>query len=311
MRMVNAGIVDHQLHYHGNHVWTVRTNGYDLPRERGRVSPEGDVLLQHWEDTVQLEPLDRKESLLPVRRPPDVVDPVWDVRREDWRYPMHCHAEPSQTAAGGLYPGGLVADWVLAADANPDSGLPQTVEGGHHKYRSQVEFASDQPHEGSPETKFPQRPDLSMEFDFFNRKLKIPNGPEIEFWSFESGESGRGLPGPLVRLTEGQLFHGTIEPSKRVHTIHWHGIEPDPRNDGVGHTSFEVSGHYTYQWRTDVGEFGNPNRGSAGTYFYHCHVNVPLHVQMGMFGPIIIDPPVSTTAPPPRGMRRHSVQGPL
>ncbi|WP_461174846.1 multicopper oxidase domain-containing protein [Arthrobacter sp. Z1-9] len=311
MRMVNAGIVDHQLHYHGNHVWTVRANGYDFPRERGRVSPEGDVLLQHWEDTVQLEPLDRKESLLPVRRPPDVLDPVWDARREDWRYPMHCHAEPSQTAAGGLYPGGLVADWVLAADANTGSGLPETVEGGHHKYRSQVEFASDQPHEGSPETKFPQRPDISMEFDFFNRKLKIPNGPEIEFWSFESGESGRALPGPLVRLTEGQLFHGTIEPSKRVHTIHWHGIEPDPRNDGVGHTSFEVSGHYTYQWRTDVGEFGNPNRGSAGTYFYHCHVNTPLHVQMGMFGPIIIDPPVRAMAQPPQGMRRHSVQGPL
>jgi len=78
----------------------------------------------------------------------------------------------------------------------------------------------------------------------------------------------------------------------------------------VGHTSYEVSGHYTYQWRTDVGEAGNPNRGSAGTYFYHCHVNTPLHVQMGMFGPIIIDPPLSTP-PPPRGTRRHSVEGPL
>ncbi|VXB30255.1 Multicopper oxidase [Arthrobacter sp. 9AX] len=310
MRMLNAGIVDHQLHYHGNHVWTVRTNGDDLPRENGRVSPEGDVILQHWEDTVQLEPLDRKESLLPVRRPPDVVDEVWDARAADWRYPMHCHAEPSQTAAGGLYAGGLVADWVLAEDAIPESGLPGTVEDGHRQYRSQVEFASDQPHEGSPETEFLQRPDRSMEFDFFNKKLKIPNGPDIEFWSFESGKSGRGLPAPLLRLTEGELFHGTIKPSKRVHTIHWHGIEPDPRNDGVGHTSYEVSGHYTYQWRTDVGVIGNPNRGSAGTYFYHCHVNTPLHVQMGMFGPIIIDPPVGNPPPKP-GMRRHSVQGPL
>ena len=310
MRMINAGLVDHQLHYHGNHVWTVRANGLDFPRQDGRVSPDGDVILQHWEDTVQLTPLDRKESLLPVRRPPDVVAPVWDARSADWRYPMHCHAEPSQTAAGGLYPGGLVADWVLAAGTSPDPGLPGTVVEGHHQYRSQVEFASDQPHEGSPETEFLQRPDVRMEFDFFNRKLRLPNGPEIEFWSFESGNSGRGLPAPLLRLTEGQVFHGTIKPSKRVHTIHWHGIEPDPRNDGVGHTSYEVSGHYSYQWRTDVGEAGNPNRGSAGTYFYHCHVNTPLHVQMGMFGPIIIDPPLSTP-PPPRGTRRHSVEGPL
>jgi hypothetical protein len=311
MRMVNAGIVDHQLHFHGNHVWTVRANGEDFPRSGGRVSPDGDVLLQHWEDTVQLEPMDRKESLLPVRRPPEVVDQVWNARSGDWRYPMHCHAEPSQTAAGGLYPGGLVADWVLAAGTIPEPGLPGTVAGGHHLYRSQVEFASDQPHEGSPETEFRQRPDVSMVFDFFNRKLKVPNGPEIEFWSFEDERSGRGLPGPLLRLTEGQLFHGTVEPSKRVHTIHWHGIEPDPRNDGVGHTSFEVTGEYTYQWRPEVGVPGNPNRGSAGTYFYHCHVNTPLHVQMGMFGPIIVDPRVSSTAPPPKGTRRHSTDGPL
>jgi hypothetical protein len=46
MRMVNAGIVDHQLHYHGNHVWTVRANGLDFPREGGHVSPDGDVILQ-------------------------------------------------------------------------------------------------------------------------------------------------------------------------------------------------------------------------------------------------------------------------
>jgi hypothetical protein len=71
MRMLNAGIVDHQLHYHGNHVWTVRSNGLDFPRSNGRVTPKGDVVLQQWEDTIQLQPLDHKESILPVRRPPE------------------------------------------------------------------------------------------------------------------------------------------------------------------------------------------------------------------------------------------------
>jgi FtsP/CotA-like multicopper oxidase with cupredoxin domain len=126
--------------------------------------------------------------------------------------------------------------------------------------------------------------------DFFNRKLTFPDGSEHEMWSFEGNKFGRQSPGPRADAG-GPTVPGTVKPSKRVHTIHWHGIEPDPRNDGVGHTSFEVTGHYTYQWRPDVGVPGNPNRGGAGTYFYHCHVNTPLHVQMGMFGPIVVDPP--------------------
>jgi FtsP/CotA-like multicopper oxidase with cupredoxin domain len=154
-----------------------------------------------------------------------------------------------------------------------------------------VEFSSDQPQEGSPETQFRRSPDVRFHRDFFSRELRFPDGREYEVWSFEDERSGRALPAPLIRAREGQIVHVTVKPSKSAHTIHLHGIEPDPRNDGVGHTSFEVTGEYTYQFRPDVGEAGNPNRGAAGTYFYHCHVNTPLHVQMGMFGSMIIDPP--------------------
>lgn len=310
MRMVNAGIADHQLHYHGNHVWTLRANGTDFPRSNGHVAAVGDVVLQQWEDTIQLQPLERKEAMLPVRRPPEVVDAVWNARDQDWKYPMHCHAEPSQTAAGGLYPGGLVADWVLAATPTPAQGTPPTAADPHQLFRSQVDFASNQPHEGSPETEHPLPPDVAMEFDFFNRKMTFPDGSEHEVWSFEADKLGRQLPGSTLRLTEGQIFHGTVKPSKRVHTIHWHGIEPDPRNDGVGHTSFEVSGHYTYQWRPDVGVPGNRNRGASGTYFYHCHVNTPLHVQMGMFGAVIVDPRHSAPSPWPAGPAAIRSTGP-
>jgi hypothetical protein len=63
---------------------------------------------------VELDPLSRKDIILPLKPPPDALDEVFAARTVDWHYPMHCHAEPSQTAAGGLYPGGAVADWVLA-----------------------------------------------------------------------------------------------------------------------------------------------------------------------------------------------------
>ena len=106
-------------------------------------------------------------------------------------------------------------------------------------------------------------------------------------------------------------MHVRLKPSKRVHTIHHHGMEPDPRNDGVGHTSFEVTGSYTYQWRPEEGVPGDPNLGASGTYFYHCHVNTVLHAQMGMAGPIVIDPVSHPDFPVPDGARRSFVDGPL
>lgn len=303
IRMVNVGAVIHQMHFHGNHVWTVRRNGADFPRSVARVDAEGHVVLQQWEDVVELDPLDRKEAVLPLKRPPEVLDPVWDSRKEDWHYPMHCHAEPSQTAAGGLYPGGLVADWILAAP-----GARRHEE--HATFPSQVAFAADQPHEGSPATRFRQTPDRSFLRKFFGRTLRFPDGSEQEVWSFEDQTSGRSFPAPLMRVTEGDVVHVRLESSKRVHTIHHHGMEPDPRNDGVGHTSFEISGSYTYQFRPEAGRPGDPNHGSAGSYFYHCHVNTVLHVQMGMAGPLIVDPVVHPDFPVPAGARRPFVDGP-
>ena len=113
VRLVNPGIANHQIHFHGNHLWTVRRNNVEWPREFGRVDDDGHVVLQQWEDVVELQPMDRKDCIIPLKRPPDATDQVWNNRTEDWKYPMHCHAEMSQTAAGGLYPGGLVAHWEL------------------------------------------------------------------------------------------------------------------------------------------------------------------------------------------------------
>lgn len=144
-----------------------------------------------------------------------------------------------------------------------------------------IAFSSKQPKQGSPATPFKLTPDRVYTRKFFGSgKLRMPDGHEVRFWGFEDETSGRRLPSPLIRATEGEIVHVTLHSSKRVHTIHLHGIEPEPWNDGVGHTSFEITGQYTYQFRP----------ATAGTYFYHCHVNTVLHVQMGMFGALIIDP---------------------
>jgi len=117
---------------------------------------------------------------------------------------------------------------------------------------------------------------------FTSGKITLPNGQRMDHWGFRDENGVEDFPSTPVRIMGGDLVQATLKASKNRHTIHWHGIEPDMDNDGVGHTSFEVKGNYTYQWRA--------HPANAGTYFYHCHVNTVLHVQMGLFGALIIDP---------------------
>ncbi|NEX95105.1 multicopper oxidase domain-containing protein [Caulobacter sp. 17J65-9] len=114
--------------------------------------------------------------------------------------------------------------------------------------------------------------------------LVAPDGRKIRMWTFgdpkDPKASNGTYPGPLIRVRETQVVHTVMSASKNTHTIHHHGIEPTTFNDGVGHLSFEVTGNYTYQWRP----------AEAGSFFYHCHKNTTLHFQMGLHGPLIVDP---------------------
>lgn len=117
-------------------------------------------------------------------------------------------------------------------------------------------------------------------------RVTMPDGRRVEMWGFRdplsSGADGdKPFPSPLIRVRQGQVVHTVMRSGKATHTIHHHGLDPSTFNDGVGHLSFEVSADYTYQW--------SPH--SAGTYFYHCHKNTVLHFEMGMYGPLIVDPP--------------------
>ncbi len=87
-----------------------------------------------------------------------------------------------------------------------------------------------------------------------------------------------------IRVPRGVVFHGHAAGAPSPHTIHWHGIEPTPLNDGVGHCSMEF-GSYTYQWQPNF----------IGSYFYHCHRNTVQHFEFGLYGFLIIEPPDAYT----------------
>lgn len=115
--------------------------------------------------------------------------------------------------------------------------------------------------------------------------ITLWDGREARLMTFRDPDvplaAGGTYPGSTIRVPRGVIFHGwTHGQGPPPHTIHWHGIEPTPINDGVGHCSMEL-GQYVYQWQ--------PNH--IGSYFYHCHRNTPQHFEFGLFGFMIVEPP--------------------
>ncbi|WCT74363.1 copper resistance system multicopper oxidase [Sphingomonas naphthae] len=90
------------------------------------------------------------------------------------------------------------------------------------------------------------------------------------------------LPGPLIRLREGQRARITIDNRLDEPTsIHWHGLLVPFEQDGVPGVSFPgvpARGRFTYDFPLI----------QAGTYWYHSHSG--MQEPMGQYGPLVIDP---------------------
>ncbi len=87
LRVLNAGMCVHSMHWHGNHLEWVTKNGQ--PRA------------QIWKkDVIALENnMGRVDVIYPFEPPPDAYPPVTSGQQ----YVMHLHDEMTQTAGGGLY----------------------------------------------------------------------------------------------------------------------------------------------------------------------------------------------------------------
>ena len=93
----------------------------------------------------------------------------------------------------------------------------------------------------------------------------------------------RSLPAPTLRWREGDTV--TLRVSNTLSeddaSIHWHGILLPANMDGVPGLSFDGIGPgETYVYRFHVRQ--------AGTYWYHSHS--AFQEQLGLYGPLIIDP---------------------
>lgn len=120
--------------------------------------------------------------------------------------------------------------------------------------------------------------------------MTMPDGVQIYIWGYSlKNEQGSAVfTSPTLEVNEGDRVEVNLtnigakkKGSKRLaHTIHFHGLDTDQLNDGVPHTSEAIQEGESFKY-TFIATH-------AGTYFYHCHVDTIEHLQMGMYGALIV-----------------------
>jgi FtsP/CotA-like multicopper oxidase with cupredoxin domain len=98
------------------------------------------------------------------------------------------------------------------------------------------------------------------------------------------------LPAPIIDVNFGDDVFVTLsnvgnkDPNVAPdpHTIHLHGLKSATQNDGFNETAWAVPIGYTatYYFKAE----------RPGTFMYHCHVEASEHIQLGMYGALIIRP---------------------
>ncbi|MDH4140062.1 MAG: multicopper oxidase domain-containing protein [Coriobacteriia bacterium] len=149
----------------------------------------------------------------------------------------------------------------------------------------------------------------------YQNSMKPPKGVIAGGNTTIAGGAPNPAPGPMT-LAEQQLFGNAQFPAPVIyaavddvveirlknlgvstktapndpHTIHLHGLDVSAANDGVPETSLAAV-------PANAGK-GTPGAGNvvvymfapeyAGTYMYHCHQEADIHVQMGMYGALVV-----------------------
>ena len=118
-----------------------------------------------------------------------------------------------------------------------------------------------------------------------NGALSDPSG------IMNAGVLNGNIPAPLMAFDEDDEFLLTLSNVGMImrpdlfeqHTVHFHGY-PNASSfyDGVPDASLAINigGSFTYYYVAP----------DAGTYFWHCHITPPEHLQMGMVGQLFVRP---------------------
>jgi FtsP/CotA-like multicopper oxidase with cupredoxin domain len=134
-------------------------------------------------------------------------------------------------------------------------------------------------------------PEVTTSSDATASSVPVVDGHVDPRQIMEVGVMNGNIPAPLLAIDEDDEFFLTLTNVGMImrpdlfeqHTIHFHGY-PNASSvyDGVPDASvaINIGGSFTYYYLAP----------DAGTYFWHCHITPPEHLQMGMVGQLYVRP---------------------
>lgn len=116
----------------------------------------------------------------------------------------------------------------------------------------------------------------AYELEVARLNLEI-GGRTVSTWGY-----GKGLPGPEMRLKEGETLRVAVRNRlPEDTTIHWHGLPVPNDMDGVAGVTQEPikpDEDFVYEFEVPV----------SGSYMYHSHIGTQL--DRGLYGPLVVEP---------------------
>ncbi|MCB1669573.1 MAG: multicopper oxidase domain-containing protein [Pseudomonadales bacterium] len=244
---------------------TLQNTDQSPPVDRELVCPED---LGGWRQAQRLEGVEIGESLSCVADNPYAVAAF--VRGTN-------NVSMETLMAAGLTPDAVEKGRDLDGDGDPDE---------IHLRLEVIELNGASPDIDAPVTAFEIAPGITPGLWVF-----APKTFGMATTNFASNQARELLrpPSPTIRIEQGDRVLITLENTHYLpHTIHFHGVDHGfidsngEGNDGVPVTSelpVEPGRARTYELQ--------PRH--AGTMFYHCHVQVQVHVMMGLQGMFVVE----------------------
>ena len=119
--------------------------------------------------------------------------------------------------------------------------------------------------------------------------IQLADGSTTKIWVFRVNGSSATLPNTTIEVhVDDTVNLNVFNASQMKHTIHLHGLDVDQANDGVESTSQAINSFNSFTY-TFIPKH-------AGMFFYHCHIESTIHVQLGMYGALIVKPIAEQTA---------------